>query len=199
MQAARQANAAVTLQARPVVPSRFVTIYRGDFTGHAASSNGKMFEYTGCYVNRATFSGSEGSPLSLSLDIIGQSEALVATGNANTNTFCAQSVPTGIPYLFTDDTFTMQSASTSVKEWSITIDNAIQVQFYNSTTATRIFATDRIVTASHTVPYGGFEAAYNQSLADAYGRDHATERRLATRSRSRSPRYKFRPSRHLQA
>lgn len=147
------------------VQPRNVWIYRGDF----AEGSGHFYKYASCYVNRATFSGSEGGAIQLSLEIVGTTEVkiLYSALTMVETTFLGLAVPTDVPYLFTDDVFTMQSTATKVKDWSITIDNNLQVQFYNTTTASRIFATDRLITASHTVPYGGNEALYDQALAGA--------------------------------
>lgn len=123
----------------------------------------KVLTYAGCVVNRATFSGSEGQAVKLSLDVIGKTETIGAAG-----TFPSVSFNADPPYMFTDSLLTMQAAARSVKQWTLTIDNMVEALFYNSQTATLLLAKDRAVTLDCTNPFTASDTdLYNQALAGA--------------------------------
>jgi hypothetical protein len=116
----------------------------------------KVPTYTGCYVNRATFRGSENSPMELTLDIIGTDESVGAAGS-----FPAISVSDAtVPYVFSDLALVINSVTYACKTWELTVDNALEPQFFNSLTMTRANATDRIITVTTQLPYGDASAAY---------------------------------------
>lgn len=146
------ANASGTTYAlAETVPERYVQIDRV----------AKVFTYDGVKVNRATFSGSEGTPLKLSLDLVGKTETV---GNAGT--FPSLTLGLTQPFMFAEGVFTIQSSARAVKEFSVTVDNALNVAFNNSVTASRITAGDRMVTTSFLTPYTSSETAlYGQALA----------------------------------
>ena len=121
----------------------------------------KVMTYAGCLVNRATFSGSEGMPIKLSLDIIGTTESV---GNAGT--FPSVTYNNTAPFMFSESVLTLVSSARNVKSWSITIDNQLEVSYYNSTTATRILPKDRSVTFQCANPFTSSETdLYDQALA----------------------------------
>ena len=132
------------------IPSFFVTINRDI----------KVPSYSGCYVNRATFRGSEGLPLELTLDILGTDETVGAAGS-----FPAISISNAtVPYMFHELVTVVNSVTYSVKSWELTVDNALESQFFNSQTPTRFNATDRIVSMSLQLPYGDATAAYGLTV-----------------------------------
>lgn len=147
------AAVSTTFALAETVPARYVQIDRV----------AKVFTYAGVYVNKATFSASEGTQLKLSLDLIGQTETV---GNAGS--FPSLTLGTTPPFNFEDLVFTCQSSARSTKDMVIVVDNALNVANNNSLTASRITAGDRMVTASIATPYTSSETAlYGQALAGA--------------------------------
>lgn len=126
----------------------------------------KVFTYAGCKVDKATFSGSEGGLLRLSLDVVGKTEAV---GNADT--FPALTLTNTQPYIFSDLVLTLQAATREVKSFELTIDNRLVTdRFMNSTTVTDIPSADRAITLRTTHAWATDNAAlYEQALAGAAG------------------------------
>lgn len=109
----------------------------------------KVFTYAGCRVGRATFAGSMGQPLTLSLDIEGETESI---GNAGT--FPAITIDTGTMAIFSDLTLTLQSSARTVKSFQLVIDHMLDAgRYLNSVTRSEIPAQDLQVTLSCVVPY----------------------------------------------
>lgn len=120
-----------------------------------------VFTYAGCLVNRAVFSCRSSEPLRLRLEIVGKTETLTPAG-----TFPNVTYPGGPPFLFSDTILSLVGQSREVQEWSIVIDNHLEVSFANWTTATRIIPRDRTVTLSCTNPFTADEVVlYDQVLA----------------------------------
>ncbi len=135
------------------VVSRYVTV----------DKVAKVFTYAGCYVNKATFKSSEGQAMSLSLDVVGQTETVGNAGSFPSVTF--QNTP---PFIHSEAVLTLQSSSRLVKEWTLTIDNSLETMFYNSVSASRITRKDRIITFDCTNPFTSAEVdLYNQALSGA--------------------------------
>jgi hypothetical protein len=121
----------------------------------------KVFTYAGCYVNRATFSSSEGSPLSVTLDLVGKTETV-----ANAATFPSLSFSAAAPFMHTDGTFSLVSSSRTPKSSVITIDNMLIAAFNNSQSAGFITTGGRRVSAEFTLPYSSAETdLYAQAVA----------------------------------
>lgn len=109
--------------------------------------------YTACQVARATFTGGPGQLIGCTIDILGKTEVL-DTSTAWPGTIPA--IDTGQPYVFSDMNSFVLSADTSATDclgFTLTIDNALERRFPNSVTATKIFATDRIITLDMVLPY----------------------------------------------
>ena len=124
-----------------------------------------MFSYAGCYVNKAAFSGSEGQAVKLSLDLVGQTETV-----GNSGTFPSLTYQNTAPFPFAASVLTLQGSARSVKDWSVSVDNMLEVSFYNSVTATRITPKDRVVSFSCNCPYTSSETdLYDQALAGSTG------------------------------
>lgn len=120
----------------------------------------KVMKYTNCVVNRATFSGSEGQPMMLTVDVVGVDETI---GNAGS--FAATTYTNTAPFMFTDSVATLVAGARNVKTWSVVIDNALDVLWYNSVNATDITPRDRIISFSCQNPYTSAETdLYNQTL-----------------------------------
>jgi hypothetical protein len=136
-----------------VLSSRFVQVDRV----------AKVHTYASVYVNSATIRGSEGLPVSLSLDLIGTTET-----EGNAGTFPAITPLNTPPFMFAEGVLTLLSSARSFQDFTLTINNALDVKFFNSPTATRIRPTDRIVTFDAMVPYDTVNAdLYNQAVAGA--------------------------------
>jgi hypothetical protein len=112
-----------------------------------------LFRYTGCRVNRATFSARKGTCLQCSLNIVGVDETL--PGGA----FPSLTLDTGNYFAFEDGIFTIATYQMDCFDFSLTIDNAVQARMVNSQTATVVYTTDRIITARIVVPWGDEESA----------------------------------------
>jgi len=101
----------------------------------------KNFRYAGCKVSRATFSGSQGMLLRVTLELVGQSETLETTAWPS-----IAADETG-PYIFSDLTLTIDSAAREVHDFELVVDNALVAdRFMNSTTIVNAPEGDRIVT-----------------------------------------------------
>ena len=74
----------------------------------------KVFTYAGCKVDRATFQGSQGGLLRLTLDLVAQSENVAAAG-----TFPSLSPSTAPPYIFSDLALTLAATSREVKQFEL--------------------------------------------------------------------------------
>lgn len=127
------------------------------------------FIYAGCYVNKATFSGSQGQPITLALDIEGLSETISASAVPGG----VPAINSGAPYVFSDCTYalTADASATLVREFEITIDNVLTAdRYFNSVTRAPLFATDRMITVKLVVPYTSDEVdLYDQAVAGAAG------------------------------
>jgi hypothetical protein len=120
-----------------------------------------VFTYAGCLVNRASFVGKAGQPIRLRLEIVGKTES-----SSPAETFPTVAYAGGTPFLFSDTVLNLVGQSREVQEWSIVIDNHLEVSFANSTTATRIIPRDRTVTLNCTNPFTADEVVlYDQLLA----------------------------------
>ncbi len=80
----------------------------------------KVFTYSGCKVNRAVFHGSQGGLLRLSLDLVAKSESVGAAG-----TFPSLTPGVTQPYIFSDLALTLAAAAREVKQFQLSIDNAL--------------------------------------------------------------------------
>lgn len=118
----------------------------------------KVHTYAGVYINSATFRGVENQPLELSLDMIGQTET-----EGNAGSFPAITPLLTPPFMYADCVLTLASSARKVKQFTLTINNALETQFYNSQTATRINPTDRMISLQCDVPYDTDNTALAES------------------------------------
>lgn len=114
----------------------------------------KVFTYAGLVVNTASFTGTPGQPMTLSMDVLGTTETV-----ANAGTFPALTFDLDSMFVFTDAVFTYNSTAYAVTEFDVTINNNVTARFTNSTTATDISPEDREVTLTVTTPYTSSETA----------------------------------------
>lgn len=118
----------------------------------------KVFSYSGCKIDRATFRASQGEPLQLILDVVGQDESV---GNAGTFPSLSINTATG-PFIFTDLTLVIGGVTYNAKDFELTIDNRLdRDRFFNSATLVSVMPTDRQITLRTNLPQGDAIAAYN--------------------------------------
>jgi hypothetical protein len=130
------------------LPERYVSVDRV----------AKVFLYSGCKVDRATFRAGQGEALQLALDLVGQDETV---GNAGTFPSLSIDVATG-PFIFTDLALTIGGTTYNAKEFELTIDNKLDKQrFFNSATLVSVVPTDREISLRTSLPYGDATTAYN--------------------------------------
>ncbi len=125
----------------------------------------ERFRYTGCKVNRATFSGSQGGLMRLALDIVGQAES------ADAAAWPALTPDTAGPYIFSDTALTLRSAAREVHDFELVIDNHLLTdRFMNSLTVVNLPEGDRQVTlrTRHAFASANLDL-YDQALAGAGG------------------------------
>lgn len=146
------ANASgTTFSLAETLPARYISIDRV----------AKVMVYDGCYCNRATFSASEGGPLSLTVEVIGTDETV-----NNSGTFPSLTISTAAgPYMMSDLGITLGGTSYNFREFSLTIDNMLEVRYLNSLVATAITPRNRQVSVALRGPYGDQTALYGQALA----------------------------------
>lgn len=127
------------------------------------------FTFSDIAVARATFSGSKGGLLSLSMDLEAQTEAFDDEG-----TFPALTAPSVVadgPYAFTDGVLTLQGGAEEFAEFELVIDNELDTEkFENSLTRTGFPSAGQIVTLRTDHPWTTDEAAlYDQAYGGAAG------------------------------
>lgn len=126
----------------------------------------KEFTYTGCKIVRAVFSGSEGSPLQLALDVVGKTSTDDPSGTATYPTPDSDDM-----YVFTDGVLTLVAGAREMSDFELTIENVHEEdRFTNSVTRTDVPIIDRNITFSATVPYDSTnEDLHDQAVAGAAG------------------------------
>ena len=118
----------------------------------------KVFSYSGVKVDRATFRASQGEPLQLILDLVGQDETVT-----NSGTFPSLSIDTASgPFIFTDLVLTIGGSTYNAKDFELVVDNKLDKErFFNSPTLVTVVPTDRQISMRTSLPYGDASAAYN--------------------------------------
>lgn len=115
----------------------------------------KVFTYTGCKVNRATFRAVQGGLLELSLDLIGRTASEAAAGSFPVITL---NFANG-PFVFRDVVMSVAGTTVTPKEFTLTVDNMLMGdRFFNSQTLVSIDQPDRKITFETSLPYGDFQA-----------------------------------------
>lgn len=142
-----QAASGTTYSLSDSLATRYVTIDRIS----------KVMTYAGCGVNRATFRASQGEPLSLDLDVIGQTETV---GNAGTFPSLSIDTATG-PFIFTDLVLTVGGSTYNARDFEIVLDNQIDAErFFNSATLVSVATRGRSIMFRTNLPYGDAAAVY---------------------------------------
>ena len=126
----------------------------------------KVFIYAGCKINRATLHGAQGGLLRLVLDIVAKSESVAAAG-----TFPSLSASVTQPYIFSDLDLTLAATAREVKQFDLTIDNALVTdRFMNSLTIVSAPEGDRTIVLRTLHAWASTNTdLYAQALAGAAG------------------------------
>ena len=126
----------------------------------------KVFTYAGVGVNMATFRASRGTPLSVELGLIGQTESV---GNSGTFPVLTLDVSTK-PFVFHNLVLSVESTTVSCAEFMLSVNNMIDAdRFFNSQTLTAVNALDREIRFGTSLPYGDYEAIRAAMNAGAGG------------------------------
>lgn len=122
----------------------------------------KVPTYAGCFVDTATFRASTGSPLSVDLTIVGQTETL---GNAGT--FPSLSINSATtPWVFSDCVIVVGGVTVYPTEFTLTINNMItKDRFFNSLSLIAPVAQDREIEFSTNISYGDSSTLYDSGNA----------------------------------
>jgi hypothetical protein len=110
----------------------------------------EVFQYAGVYVNKATLSARQGEPLDVDLELIGMTETVHAESGGFLSTTAPIEAP---PYVFMDGILTISCTTYLMKDFTISIDNKLDVQFNNSVTATKIDPMDRGIGVEFGTPF----------------------------------------------
>lgn len=124
---------------------------------------GGNFQYTDCYVNRATFRGQQGSGITLELDLRGATEV---TGTSLPSVALSHAA-NNAPYQFYEAVFNLFGGARATMEFELTIDNLLEVRHANSQTATSITPADRIISLRTRHPFTSTEMSALYALATA--------------------------------
>jgi hypothetical protein len=122
----------------------------------------KVFRYTGCRTSRATFRGSPGRPLELTLEVEALTEVI---GNAGT--FPSLTISGTPPFVWHDGVVTIGGTTYQCFEWECTIDWMLKLdRFVNSQTRTDLPSMGLTITNRFTIPYTSTETAlYNAGVS----------------------------------
>lgn len=128
----------------------------------------KVFTYSDCYINKATFRASTGQVVELELDILAKSFSI---GNAGTfPSLTLQTDPHDQPYVMSDAVFTLAGSTRETSSFELVVDNLLDARFVNSNNATSITPQGRKVTLKTVHPYTADETdLLGQALTGAAG------------------------------
>lgn len=128
----------------------------------------KVFTYSDCLINQATFRAQAGGLLELELDIWALTETVGAAG-----TFPALTIAETLadqPLAFSDGVFDLGGTEYESTGFELVVNNALVRRFANSRDATAITPGDRIVTTRLTLPWNDTTAArYADGIDGAVG------------------------------
>jgi hypothetical protein len=143
------ANASGTTYAlADALQSRYVSVDRG----------AKVFLYDAVWVDSATFRATQGSPLSVTLNLVGSDETV-----NNAGTFPSLTLDTTTnAFMFHDCVLSIGGSAYSARDFELTINNHVdRERIFNAqvlSTATK--AMDRNIMMRTSLPYGDATAAY---------------------------------------
>ena len=117
---------------------------------------GAIYEYRDCYVNRATFNGTKDQPITVDLDIVAKEQGTESSW-PTVGPGAMTAINTGgswTPYIFTDLDLDLDGQEdVPINTFSLSVDNAIDVQHRNSQAPTSLVPHDRTVTLTVEVPF----------------------------------------------
>lgn len=111
-----------------------------------SGTGNRVMTYPTCYVSTLQLSGRRGEGILFGCNVVGLTQAEGSSFPSIT-----PDSSTGL-WMFEELVLTLDSTVYKCSDFSLTIDNAVQTQQVNSRDATAGFATDRIITLSHTIP-----------------------------------------------
>jgi hypothetical protein len=110
--------------------------------GWVQSHTWDLLRYNDCYVSRAVIRGSSGNMVEMSVDIVGKTEdTALSSVTSETWAYTEQYEF----YRFHEGVLNVGGSAYSMDSFELTIDNQLDVQFYNSLTANCMAARDREV------------------------------------------------------
>ena len=117
-----------------------------------------VFQYESCQVARATFRGSPGQLLQLTLDIVGEDEKCNNVDGSITWPVSPPAWGSTLqyePYIYHEGVLalTADASADDPFDFELVIDNAIGARFVMSKTATEFSPSDRIITLALTFPW----------------------------------------------
>jgi hypothetical protein len=123
-----------------------------------------VHSWTGCKVNRATFTGQRGQPVRLALDIEGLTESLA-------DSFPSLTLAYDAPYVLHDLVLTLAGSAREAESFELVIDNQLVVdRFMNEQTRVSLPEGDRVITLRTNHPYASdYTDLYDQAVAGSAG------------------------------
>lgn len=117
--------------------------------------------HLGLRVNSCTIAGSVGTPITISLELIGQAETNTAAGSAQA--LSATDVPERSEFLFEEATFSLGGSALPMESFSLSLNNNLSERSLNSTSPSLLLAGQRVVDFNVVVPH-------NATTRDGYRR-----------------------------
>lgn len=117
-------------------------------------ASGDVHRFPALYVNQATISGSAGSAITLSLDLLGTGSITTGATFASGGALTDNTANDFFVHSDSDGAFILGGSTIPLNSFEIVINNAIELRKVNSRTATAATATDRLITVNFSVPYG---------------------------------------------
>ncbi|ANS03309.1 hypothetical protein [uncultured Mediterranean phage uvDeep-CGR2-KM19-C37] len=137
----------------------------------------QQFQYTDCYINRATFRSQAGGLLELSLDILGKTEITGTSYPALT----LGVLPADAPFVHEDSVVTLAGAGEECMSIEIVVDNVLDARFANAQTAGSITPQDRVISVNLVMPYTSDETSlYEQAIGGIAGTIKYTNGAIST-------------------
>jgi hypothetical protein len=115
---------------------------------------GKLHTFNSCYCDKMIISGTKGKPIQFRFDVIGTSVTEAAAAGFPALTFSTQRF-----YSFHEGVLTIQGAAELFDRFVLVVDNHLEREVNNSTTATDIVPADRDVWLYTSTPYTSDETA----------------------------------------
>lgn len=121
----------------------------------------KVWTYSTLYVNKGVFRAQQGGPLAVSLDILGTDESV---GNAGTFPSLTINTAGGGPFMMSDLAITVAGTAYKFFDFTLTVDNMLEMRHLNSLTPTSITPRFRRITLDLDAPSGDAIALYGTQI-----------------------------------